>query len=118
MKISWRLGLGHVESVNDYIGVLIPLKEAHLYSQSARSKNSSHGAQEESEMDEMEEVKDGDSESQGMLRADNAEYTIEGLRKEMREGRKGKWTTYESMCFCFNKSLSVTMDPYTRICGA
>lgn len=93
MRISWRLGSGYVESVDDYIGVLVPLEEAHLYSQAAKAKSASHGGkQEENEMDDLE-MKE---EREGMLGGDAAEYTIEGLRKEMREGRRGQWTTYES----------------------
>jgi hypothetical protein len=93
MRISWRLGSGYVESVDDYIGVLVPLEEAHLYSQAAKAKNASNGAKrEEGEMDDLE-MKE---ESEGMLGGEAGEYTVEGLRKEMREGRRGQWTTYES----------------------
>lgn len=95
MKISWGLGLGRIETVEDYAGVLVPLQEAHLHSHSARSGKTefeNHGDAD----DEIGEAKDGDeSESQGMLMMDAAEYTIEGLRKRMREGRKGQWTEYE-----------------------
>ncbi|KAF4982873.1 hypothetical protein FZEAL_1569 [Fusarium zealandicum] len=101
MRISWRLGSGYVESVDDYIGVLIPLEEAHLYSLSAKTKEASHGEKEEGEMDDLE-VKE---ERQGMLGGDAGEYTIEGLRKEMREGRQGKWTTYEIKSKLINKAV-------------
>lgn len=92
MRISWRLGSGYVESVDDYIGVLIPLDEAHLFSQAAKSKKSSENEKVEGELDDLE----AKEEREGMLGGDPGEYTIEGLRKEMREGRQGRWTTYES----------------------
>jgi len=93
MRISWRLGSGYVESVDDYVGVLVPLEEAHLYSQAAKAKSANHGEKrEEGELDDLE-MKE---EREGMLGGDSAEYTVEGLRKEMREGRRGQWTTYES----------------------
>lgn len=96
MRISWRLGTGHVESVDDYVGVLVPLEQAHLYSQSAKSgKKAKSQSQDDDQLDD-EETKDGDYEMQGMLQKNVGEYTIEGLRREMREGRQGRWTTYES----------------------
>lgn len=96
MRISWRLGMGHVESVDDYVGVLVPLEQAHLYGQSAKSgKKARSQTQDDDQLDD-EETKDGDYEMQGMLQKNVGGYTIEGLRREMREGRQGRWTTYES----------------------
>lgn len=96
MGIASRLCCGgSVESVQDYVGVLVPLDQAHLYSQPGKSKGKSEARPEDDE--EIDEAKDGDYEMQGMLQGGRAgEYTIEGLRKEMREGRQGQWTTYES----------------------
>lgn len=85
------MGSGHVESVDDYVGVLVPLEQAHLYNQSAKKATS-----QPQEDDEVEETKDGDYEMQGMLQKNAGEYSIESLRREMREGRQGQWTTYES----------------------
>lgn len=100
MRISWHLGLGlgHVESVDHYRGVLVPLQRAHLYSASARSGKTEFEPRKDEDSEDGEEPKlgQGESESQGMLQMDAAEYTVEGLRKEMREGRRGQWTTYES----------------------
>lgn len=88
-----RLGFGRTESVDDYLGVLIPLEDAHLYSHATRSeKSAQRGALDE---DEMGPVKDGDNERQGMLELSETEYTIENLRREMRRGA-GEWTDYES----------------------
>jgi hypothetical protein len=95
MRLLWRLGAGHVESVDDYIGVLVPLDQAHRYTQSAKSKGKSRARPNEEE-DEIDETKDGDYEMQGMLHKKVSEYSIEGLRREVREGRQGQWTTYES----------------------
>lgn len=101
MRIEWRLGTGRVESVHDYAGVLVPLEEAHLHSQSARSGRTEFETKNDNDNDiELEEDaaagKNEESETEGMLQMDAAEYTIEGLRKEMRQGRKGQWTEYES----------------------
>ncbi|KAH6899907.1 major facilitator superfamily domain-containing protein [Thelonectria olida] len=104
MRISWRLGSGHVESVDDYTGVLVPLDQAHRYTQSAKSKGKSR-AQPDEEDDGIEETKDGDYEMQGMLHAKANEYSIEGLRREMREGRQGQWTTYEIKSKLINKAI-------------
>ena len=84
MRISWHLGLGHVESVDHYRGVLVPLQRAHLYSASAKSGKTEVEERKDEDFEDGEEPKIGDSESQGML-AGGGEYTIEGLRKEMRE---------------------------------
>lgn len=98
MRVFWRLGSGHVESVEDYAGVLVPLEEAHLHSHSARTGRTEFEthADGDDDQDETGSAKDGDGETQGMLEMDAAEYTIEGLRKAMRQGRRGKWSDYES----------------------
>ncbi|KAF4470659.1 MFS-type transporter [Fusarium albosuccineum] len=101
MRISWRLGSGYVESVDDYIGVLVPLDEAHLVSKATQAKDANQGEKLEGELDDLESKE----ERQGMLGGDPAEYTIEGLRKEMREGRQGQWTTYEIKSKLMNKAI-------------
>lgn len=73
----------------------MPLDEAHHYSHSARSGRTEFEAP-DPDAAEDDEPKEGDHETQGMLHMKAAEYTIEGLRKEMRQGRQGAWTTYES----------------------
>lgn len=96
MKITWGLGLGRIESVDDYEGVLIPLEEAHLHSYSARTGRTEFEAPAAGD-DEEEAGKDDDNETRGMLEMRAAEYTIEGLRRETRQGRQeGKWSDYES----------------------
>ena len=81
--------------MHDYAGVLVPLHEAHLHSHSARTGRTEFEPRHDDAEDDAH-GKDEDSESQGMLMMDAAEYTIEGLRKETREGRRGQWTEYES----------------------
>lgn len=104
MILNWRLGLGRVESVDHYAGVLIPLEEAHLHSHSARTGKVEFEARDLDD-DDATSAKDGDSEREGMLMMDAAEYTIEGLRKEVREGRQGRWTNYEIKSKLINKAI-------------
>ena len=108
MSFSWRFrrrATTAAEQMEDYVDVLVPLEQAHLHSHSARTGKTefetlgddSGGLDREEEERAMRSSKDGgDSERQGMLQMKAAEYTIEGLRKETREGRGGNWTTYES----------------------
>lgn len=95
-------GLGRQESVHDYVGVLIPLEEAHLHSHSARSGRcefeEAGNSSDDLDIDEPESgpPKDSDNEDTGMLQMSAAEYTIEGLRREVRKGqRRGQWSEYE-----------------------
>ncbi|KAG6163088.1 hypothetical protein E4U10_006548 [Claviceps purpurea] len=109
-----------VESVHDYAGVLVPLEEAHLHGISARSdrtrsdsrrqdrraddlESAATAAAEEEE--EEEEMKNADSEAEAMLQMEEAEYTIDGLRAEMRQGRQGRWTEYEVKSKLINKAI-------------
>ncbi|KAG6284317.1 hypothetical protein E4U46_007304 [Claviceps purpurea] len=110
-----------VESVHDYAGVLVPLEEAHLHGISARSDRtrsdsrrqgrraddleSAATAAAEEEEEEEEEMKNADSEAEAMLQMEEAEYTIDGLRAEMRQGRQGRWTEYEVKSKLINKAI-------------
>lgn len=87
------------ESVDDYAGVLVSLEEAHLHSHSART---GHCEYEEvpdeaaSDIDDNDVPKSRSDEGAGMLLMSAAEYSIEGLRREVRRGGKGRtWTDYE-----------------------
>ena len=92
-------------SVDDYAGVLVSLDEAHLHSHTYRLRRRP-GFDDSSEDDiALEEgagdgdgVKiSGEDEGTAMLEMGAPEYSIEGLRKEVRSGGKGeKWTAYES----------------------
>jgi hypothetical protein len=94
--VSWPFGLGRTESVDNYDEVLVPLEQAHLHSHSARVGRVEFEAQEESADDEDDVGSAKDDQGEGMLLMNAAEYTIEGLRAQMRQGKRGEWTDYES----------------------
>lgn len=104
-SIIRRLASDQPESVNDYIGVVVPLEEAHLHSHSARTgKCEFEERPSEDEDDDAEDDGKDQSESAGMLEMSAAEYTIEGLRKEVRRGGQGRWTEYECKFVIFEAS--------------
>ena len=104
-----------VTSVDDYAGVLVPLDEAHLHSHSYRLGRRTSLRESSEDDTTLEEGADdgdgvkvpGEDEGTAMLEMTSApEYSIEGLRKEVRRGGKGeKWTDYESKLF-----LLVSLD--------
>lgn len=130
----WRFG-SRVESVDDYAGVLVPLDKAHLHSSSARAGrtefesrargqpgDSTAAADDDDEGDENAKPEESESETRGMLEMEAAEYTIEGLRKEMRQGRRGQWTEYEIKSKLMNKAIGdIGMGTYNwqlfALCG-
>lgn len=113
-----------METVDSYLGVLVPLEKAHEYSHSAKegktefeesdyvvdediearlSAADRHDRARTDEIDGLDDGKEYDgNEAQGMLQTDASEYTIEGLRAEMRKGQgggpHGTWTSFESGC--------------------
>ncbi|OTA02288.1 MFS permease [Trichoderma parareesei] len=107
--ISWLAGLGRTESVDDYAGVLVSLEDAHLHSHSARVGRVEFEAQDDSPEDDDDDDDEVDSakddQGEGMLLMNAAEYTIEGLRAEMRQGKRGKWTDYEIKSKLINKAI-------------
>ncbi|KAI3326045.1 sugar transporter [Xylariaceae sp. AK1471] len=118
MKRFIRSRIARRESVNDYIGVLVPLEEAHLHGHSARcgktefedARDGSDDANADSDDDEETELggafKHGDNEGTGMLQMNAAEYTIEGLRRDVRKGETGRrWTEYELKSKIINKAI-------------
>ncbi|KAL8392014.1 hypothetical protein RB595_002282 [Gaeumannomyces hyphopodioides] len=118
---SWRrlLGAGRVETAADYAGVLIPLEDAHLYSHSARSGRTEYeeasvsddgGDGDDTERrgggDDAPATKQDEHEGTGMLQMRAAEYSIEGLRREVRRGEKGtQWSAYEMKSKLINKAI-------------
>ncbi|OTB09106.1 hypothetical protein M426DRAFT_316399 [Hypoxylon sp. CI-4A] len=104
---------GRRESVHNYVGVLVPLEEAHLHSHSARAgRTEFEEARTSSSSDDVDDgpdsglPKDDDSESTGMLQMSAAEYTIAGLRREVRKGeRRRQWTEYELKSKLINKAI-------------
>ncbi|KAL7799013.1 MFS general substrate transporter [Trichoderma ceciliae] len=103
--ISWRFGLGRTESVDHYDGVLISLEEAHLHSHSARVGRVEFEAQDESADGDDDVGSAKDDQGEGMLLMNAAEYTIEGLRAQMRQGKRGEWTDYELKSKLINKAI-------------
>lgn len=103
--VSWRFGLGRTESVDSYDGVLVPLEQAHLHSHSARVGRVEFEAQDESADDEDDVGSAKDDRGEGMLLMNAAEYTIEGLRAQMRQGKRGEWTDYEIKSKLINKAI-------------
>ncbi|KAL6873272.1 major facilitator superfamily domain-containing protein [Trichoderma longibrachiatum] len=104
--ISWLAGLGRTESVDDYAGVLVSLEDAHLHSHSARVGRVEFEAQDDSPEDDDDDADSAkDDQGEGMLLMNAAEYTIEGLRAEMRQGKRGKWTDYEIKSKLINKAI-------------
>ncbi|KAK1996882.1 major facilitator superfamily transporter [Colletotrichum falcatum] len=99
-----RLTSDRPESVDDYVGVVVPLVEAHLHSHSARTGKCEFEERPSQDDDDDDDVKD-QGESTGMLEMSAAEYTIEGLRKEVRRGGKGRWTEYELKSKLINKAI-------------
>ncbi|KAI1380861.1 MFS general substrate transporter [Hypoxylon crocopeplum] len=100
------------ESVHDYVGVLIPLEEAHLHSHSARSGRcefeEARTSSDDPDIDDPESgpPKDGENEHTGMLQMSAAEYTIEGLRREVRGGQRiHQWSEYELKSKLINKAI-------------
>ncbi|GAW13009.1 hypothetical protein ANO14919_023850 [Xylariales sp. No.14919] len=109
------------ESVNDYVGVLVPLEEAHLHSYSARRRKADaedqHGsgdadANADPDHNEDEEAalgatfKSSNNEGDAMLQVDAPEYSIDGLRQAVREGEPGRrWTEYELKSKLINKAI-------------
>ncbi|KAI0389593.1 sugar transporter [Xylariaceae sp. FL0594] len=112
------------ESVNDYVGVLVPLEEAHLHSHSARCGKAEFerdvDVRPDSDSEEGGEAELGSAykhghehghadhhEGTGMLQMDAAEYTIEGLRRDMRKGERHgrRWTEYELKSKVINKAI-------------
>ncbi|KAH8201927.1 hypothetical protein TruAng_003919 [Truncatella angustata] len=116
---SSRLFGGRTESVHDYVGVLVSLEEAHLHSYSARIgrcefEEAPRDEESEALVDGVEEGggggggKDADDgvEGEGMLQMSAAEYTIQGLRREVRKGDQGRaGSEYELKSKLINKAI-------------
>ncbi|KAF9882267.1 hypothetical protein CkaCkLH20_00303 [Colletotrichum karsti] len=99
-----RLMADEPETLYSYPGVVVPLEEAHLHSHSARTGKCEFEERPGHDGEEDDEDKD-QGESTGMLEMSAAEYTIEGLRKEVRRGGRGQWTEYELKSKLINKAI-------------
>lgn len=78
--------------------VIVPLEDAHLHSYAARHGGAG-GSAEQDDDDDAEgggapEAKSSHEET-GMLEMSVSEYSIEGLRREIRKGSRGPLTEYE-----------------------
>ncbi|EEY14319.1 membrane transporter [Verticillium alfalfae VaMs.102] len=98
-----RIAVAPTESVDDYLGVVVPLEEAHLHSHSARTGRTEFEDPPSPGDDAGDAPKDRE-ESEGMLEMSAAEYSIEGLRREVRAG-KGDSTDYEMRSKLINKAI-------------
>ncbi|KAL2020905.1 hypothetical protein VTK56DRAFT_7792 [Thermocarpiscus australiensis] len=107
MPNLWRRR--RAEAGDDYAGVVVvPLDEAHLHSHSYRSRTSdADGSLDDDAFGDRGRDKDGDDEDTTMLVMNAApEYSIEGLREEVRRGERGKqWTPYEMKSRLINKAI-------------
>lgn len=98
LPLPWR----RADTAADYSAVVVPLEEAHQHSHAyrLRSRSDPEGQLDEDAFDDEGGVdKGGHDEGTAMLMTSSAppEYSIEGLRREVRRGGKGeKWTAYES----------------------
>ncbi|KAK8048968.1 sugar transporter [Apiospora phragmitis] len=114
--LGWTFLQYRPESVHDYAGVLVPLEEAHLHSHSARSGRTEFEERRNEEDDGADPLMQGDDEADkdresgegtGMLQMSAAEYTIEGLRREVRQGERGRvWSEYELKSKLINKAIT------------
>ncbi|SPO06646.1 related to 4-hydroxybenzoate transporter [Cephalotrichum gorgonifer] len=86
--------------------VIVPLEDAHLHSYAARTGNTSPGLS--SDIDDVEDdagVKGSEHETTGMLEMSVSEYSIEGLRREVRKGSQGRLSEYELRSKVINKAI-------------
>lgn len=95
----WR----RADTAADYTAVVVPLDEAHQHSHSyrLRPRPETEGQLDDDAFGEDDAAidKDADDEDTTMLVMSSAvpEYSIEGLRREVRRGRREEnWTAYES----------------------
>ncbi|ROT41223.1 major facilitator superfamily transporter [Sodiomyces alkalinus F11] len=110
--IHRRLFETPTESVDNYLGVAVPLEEAHWYSHSRRTgktefeeRDLERPGDDDAADEEDNRLKDsGADETRGMLEMSAAEYTIAGLRKEVWSGR-GDFTDYELKSKLINKAI-------------
>ncbi|CAN8105954.1 unnamed protein product [Discula destructiva] len=104
---AWRLGSLRPRPA-DYSAVIIPLEQAHLHSHSARCGRTEYEEVPGADPEEEEDGKDGEGgEGQGMLEMDAAEYSISGLRKEVRrrDGSGKARGVYEMKSLLINKAV-------------
>lgn len=77
--------------------VIVPLEDAHLHSHAARVGGAHPRDSDDEEDVEGEPGPKGSHEETGMLEMSVSEYSIEGLRREVRKGSRAPLTDYERM---------------------
>lgn len=77
--------------------VIVPLEDAHLHSHAARVGGVQPQDSDDEEDVEGEPGPKSSHEETGMLEMSVSEYSIEGLRREMRKGSRVPLTDYERM---------------------
>ncbi|KAH6845141.1 major facilitator superfamily domain-containing protein [Chaetomium sp. MPI-CAGE-AT-0009] len=106
---TWRRS----ETAANYASAVIPLDEAHKHSHSYRLRprpDPDGQLGDEAFDDEDDADKDGEDGDTTMLVMNRSvdEYSIEGLRREVRGGKRGgggEWTTYEMRSKLINKAI-------------
>jgi hypothetical protein len=97
LPLPWR----RTDAAADYTAAVVPLEEAHQHSHTYRLTRSEPVGQLDDDAFDGDGGIDKDRDEQDttmlMTGSEPPEYSIEGLRKEVRRGGKGeKWTAYES----------------------
>ncbi|KAK7744503.1 hypothetical protein SLS53_003387 [Cytospora paraplurivora] len=117
-RLRWR-GF-RAESVDNYTGVLIPLDQAHLHSHSARCGRTEYEGSPDAYEEEDDSLKDqagDDVEGAGILEMSAAEYSVEGLRREVQRGEDGARTDYETEFGIAEKKVRYTTSAvYLGLC--
>ena len=92
--LQWNIPRPRTPSSHDFDRAVIPLEDAHLHSYSARMGNASP----DPASDADDAGKYVEHEETGMLEMSLSEYSIEGLRREVRKGSRGIPSEYERRC--------------------
>ncbi len=99
LPLPWR----QTEAAADYSAVVVPLEEAHQHSHTYRQRlrGDADGRLDEGAFRDDggldKDPAEGDTTTMLMTSTAPPEYSIEGLRREVRGGEKGeRWTAYES----------------------
>lgn len=100
--LHWNIP--HPRTPTNLDRVVIPLEDAHLHSHAARTGGTSPDLSNNVDDDVEDDAaagKSGSDEGTGMLEMSVSEYSIEGLRREIRQGSRGELTVYERMLLTF-----------------
>ncbi|CAI4212237.1 unnamed protein product [Parascedosporium putredinis] len=112
--LQWNIGPSRTPSSYAFERVVIPLEDAHLHSYSARMGTGSPDlraprngdADADPDVDDADDSgKDVEHEETGMLEMSVSEYSVEGLRREVRKGTRGIPSEYELRSKVVNKAI-------------